>query len=62
MWKGLLKARDQLQTGFMFRFGNQRTSLWHEDWSGLGSLANVVPMIDIHDVNWVLGDLVDNGA
>ncbi|XP_057449118.1 uncharacterized protein LOC130740498 [Lotus japonicus] len=61
IWKGILKARDQLKEGFKFRLGNGETSLWYGDWSGDGALARKVLYVDMHDVQLSLRDVISNG-
>src|ERR1044072_5751017 len=62
MWKGLLKARDELLDGFRFRMGNGHTSVWYADWSGEGKAALHVPFVNIVDTETRLCDIVQHKA
>lgn len=62
LWKGVLKARDVLKTGFEFKLGNGRTSFWFEDWSGHGALGRCIPFIHISDSALTLADVLVNGS
>lgn len=59
--KGILRARDYLQEGFDFRFGNGRSSMWYDDWSGTERLAEQVPYVHITDTTTMLVDLLRGG-
>ena len=46
----------------MFRLGDGATSFWYHNWSGIGCIANMVPFVDIHDVQIELKDLIHNSS
>lgn len=62
LWKWILKARDVLRNGFEFKLGDERTSLWFEDWSGQGACGRHIPFIHISDSALTLADVIMNGS
>ncbi|XP_057452893.1 uncharacterized protein LOC130744751 [Lotus japonicus] len=58
IWKGILKARDQLKDGFKFMLGDGNSSIWYRDWSSYGILANQLPFVHISDTNLCLKDVI----
>lgn len=62
LWKGVLKARDVLKSGFEFKLGSGRTSLLFDDWSGHGALGRHIPFIHISDSALTLADVLVNGS
>lgn len=57
LWKGILKARDEIRQGFMFRLRDGRTSFWYGDWNGKGVAACSIPYVNIVDTSCTLADL-----
>lgn len=55
-----MKAREGLQDGFKFKLGNGMTSVWYEDWTGRGKLADLLDFVHISDTNLKLRDLILN--
>lgn len=51
-----------LQEGYDFQLGSGNSPLWHTNWTGLGTLNNFVPYIDIHDAHLCINDIIQNGA
>ncbi|KAL6556199.1 hypothetical protein OROGR_005487 [Orobanche gracilis] len=62
VWKGILKARDELKLGFKFRLGDGQSSVWYSNWSGIGKIANMVPYVHITDSNLCLRDLIHDNS
>lgn len=62
VWKGLMKARERLRGGFKFKVGNGMTSVWYQDWSGHGKLADHLDFVHISDTALRLHDLIQNGT
>lgn len=60
IWHGILKAMDQICSGFQFRLGNGDSSIWYSNWTGCGPLAEHVPFVHISDTNLKLKDVIDN--
>ncbi|KAL6555157.1 hypothetical protein OROGR_006415 [Orobanche gracilis] len=62
IWKGILRARDQMREGFKFRIGNGSSSVWHDDWSGTGPIAPQLSFVNIADTKLKLSDFLEEGA
>ncbi|XP_057442557.1 uncharacterized protein LOC130734228 [Lotus japonicus] len=60
IWKGIIKARDQLHNGFKYRLGDGKTSMWYTDWTGQGKIVDRLPFVHISDTNICLQDLIHN--
>ncbi|XP_057443884.1 uncharacterized protein LOC130736046 [Lotus japonicus] len=58
IWRGILRARDQLAEGFKYRIGDGSSSVWYHDWSGKGKIAEQIPFVHISDTNLQLRDLI----
>lgn len=61
-WNSIQKAKLALQEGYGFRPGRGDSPIWHTNWTGLGTLNQFVPYIDIHDVHLCVKDIIQNGA
>ncbi|KAJ1383750.1 Reverse transcriptase zinc-binding domain [Sesbania bispinosa] len=57
VWRSIVKAKDALQNGFYMKLGNGNTSVWYEDWTGLGKLCWKVPFVHISDTQLTVKDL-----
>ncbi|XP_057442323.1 uncharacterized protein LOC130734042 [Lotus japonicus] len=62
LWKGILRARDQVGQQMVFRIGNGETSLWYKDWSGTGPIAHQLPFVNIADVHLQLKDIIQGNV
>jgi hypothetical protein len=60
-WNAIMKALLALKDGFQFRLGDGKSSFWYTNWSGMGSLANQVLYVDIHDIEMRVRDVFTNG-
>lgn len=61
-WNAIMKARFTLRDGFDFRLGDDNSSFWFVNWSGIGKLTEKVLYVDIHDLNLRVKDVFVNGA
>lgn len=62
IWKGILRARDQLGQRFVFKLGHGDTSVWYKDWSGTGPIANQVLFVHISNTNLKLRDIIRDNS
>lgn len=51
IWRGILRARDQLADGYRFRLGDGSSLVWYHDWPGHGRIAVQIPFVNISDTN-----------
>lgn len=56
-WHALLKALDHLKDGFSFKVGNGNSSFWFTLWALKQPLCDMVPYVDIHDLNHNIRDV-----
>lgn len=57
-----MRARDSIRDGFKFKLGNRLTSIWYQDWTGRGKIAEHLDFVHISDTNLKLRDLVQNNS
>lgn len=62
VWQAILKARDVLMDGFSFKLGSGSSSLWYDEWLGNFKLCDLVPVVDIHDLQLTVRDVVHEGT
>ncbi|KAJ1376251.1 Ribonuclease H-like superfamily [Sesbania bispinosa] len=62
IWRSIINATIALREGFSFQFRSGTTSVWYDDWSGLGKFCNLVPFVHIEDTNLLVRDLWQNGS
>ena len=43
IWQGIVKAWKNLEEGLVWKLGNGHFSFWHDQWTSLGKLCNLVP-------------------
>lgn len=58
-WSAITKANDILKGGYEFRIGAGNISFWFDHWTDIGPLHNLLPYIDIHDLDLKLKDVYD---
>ena len=61
VWRSIVKAVGCLKERFQFEIHNGETSLWQQDYIGLGSLWEEVFYVHISDVNKQVKDLWVDG-
>ncbi|KAJ1437578.1 Ribonuclease H domain [Sesbania bispinosa] len=61
VWRSILKAKEFLHDGFRMEFQNDDTSIWYQDWTGLGPLCNILPFVHISNTQSVVKQLWNNG-
>lgn len=62
IWKGIIRAKNDIKDGFQPLLGNGGSSFWYDDWLGSGKLCNRVSFIHISDTTLSVADLWLNGA
>ena len=62
IWNSILKARDTLKDGFIFRIGGGQTPFWRTNWTGAEPLENLVPFVHIQDSALRICDVAQNGV
>ncbi|XP_057432083.1 uncharacterized protein LOC130724829 [Lotus japonicus] len=60
-WRSIIRARDVLKHGFSFLLQHGDSSLWYNDWAGIGALCHYVPYVHISDVELKLKDIWNTG-
>ncbi|KAJ1402672.1 Ribonuclease H-like superfamily [Sesbania bispinosa] len=61
VWKGIIKAKDSLKTGFSLRLREGNTPIWYTDWTGCGNICDLVPFVNTQDTNKVVRDIIYDG-
>ncbi|XP_057419022.1 uncharacterized protein LOC130713254 [Lotus japonicus] len=61
-WRSIIKARDMLKGGFQVRFGDGSSSFWYSCWTPFGLLCDIVPVVDIHDIDLTVRDVFSEGS
>ncbi|KAJ1430119.1 Ribonuclease H domain [Sesbania bispinosa] len=62
IWNSIMKARQELCSGFRFKVGRGDANFWYSNWLGTGPISFVVPYVDIHDAEVSIKDLRQNGV
>lgn len=62
VWRAFLKTRDIFHSGFEFQVGDGQSSLWYRPWCSPVPLCQLVPFVDIHDIELRIRDIWDNGV
>lgn len=62
VWQSIMKAMASLKDGFSFRVGKGEISLWYDRWIEDTRLCDLVPYVDIHDVNLRVCDVWYNNT
>jgi len=60
-WSSIVRAKNVLKTGYMWRVGAGNSSFWFSNWSSYGFLGSMVPIIDIHDLHLTVKDVFTSG-
>jgi hypothetical protein len=60
-WNAIMKALLALKDGFQYRLGDGNSSFWYTNWAGIGTLANQVLYVDIHDLQMRVRDVFIDG-
>lgn len=47
--------------GFITRIGKGDVSLWYDKWLIQGRICDRIPFIQIHDINWRVKDILQDG-
>lgn len=61
-WNSISKAKRDLTEGYSFRLGDGATSIWFQPWTHFGCLGSQVQYVDIHDRDYTIKDIIQNGA
>lgn len=62
IWAAIIRAKSLLLDGFEWRHGSGNSSFWFTSWNSSGSLAPLVPYIDIHDLQLTIKDVISSPA
>ncbi|XP_075097910.1 uncharacterized protein LOC142175230 [Nicotiana tabacum] len=44
VWRKMLEAREEVEHDILWEMNRVSTNIWHENWTGLGALYDVVPL------------------
>jgi len=61
-WSPIVRAKNVLNHGYIWRAGSGNSSFWYSNWSPFGILGNQVPYVDIHDIHLTIKDVITNEA
>jgi len=56
-WSSIIKAKDILRSGYVWRAGSGSSSFWFDHWNSHGLIGSLVPIIDIHDLHLTVRDV-----
>ncbi|CAJ2670486.1 unnamed protein product [Trifolium pratense] len=56
-WNSIMKAKNVLRTGFVWRPGSGNSSFWYSHWSHFGPLGAIVPYVHYHDTALMVKDV-----
>ncbi|XP_024634474.2 uncharacterized protein [Medicago truncatula] len=56
-WSSIIKAKNVLRNGYLWRAGSGTSSFWFHNWSPHGLIGSHVPIIDIHDIQLTVKDV-----
>jgi len=56
-WSSIIKAKDILRSGYVWRASSGSSSFWFNHWSSHGLIDSLVPIIDIHDLQLTVRDV-----
>ncbi|XP_057432117.1 uncharacterized protein LOC130724865 [Lotus japonicus] len=56
------KARDVIIEGFSYKLGNGSSSFWYDEWLGNYKICDLVPAVDIHDLQLGVRDVIIGDA
>ncbi|KAL6544208.1 hypothetical protein OROGR_010705 [Orobanche gracilis] len=62
IWKGIMQAKNSLKESFLPFLGSGYSSLWYDDWLGIGKLCYFVPYVHISDSCLQIKDIWEDGA
>lgn len=62
VWNSIFKALQYLRQGFKIRIGAREVSLWFDPWLGEELVCDLLPYVDIHDLNLKVKDIFVNGT
>lgn len=62
MWNTIFKALQCLKGGFKIRIGKGEVSLWFDPWLREELICDLVPYVDIHDLNLSVKDIFIDGS
>lgn len=57
VWRGILKAKDDVPHGFGVKLGASVSSFWYTNWLGTGQLVSRVPFVHISDTALTVADV-----
>jgi len=57
-WSSIIRAKNILKQGYSWRVGSGSSSFWFSNWNSLGPFGNHVPVIDIHDLQLSVRDVL----
>lgn len=60
IWVSINKAKELLKHGYHFRLGAGDLSFWFDTWADISPLHQLLPYIDIHDMDLKLNQVYDN--
>lgn len=61
-WNAIMKALSTLKDEFEFRLGDENSSFWFSNCSGVGKLSKHVLYVDIHDLEIRVNDVYFEGS
>jgi len=56
-WSSIIKAKNILRNGYLWRVESGSSSFWFHNWSSHGLIGSLVPIIDIHDIHLTVRDV-----
>lgn len=57
VWNSILKAANEIKTGFKFRIGKGNISIWYDRWLEEDLICNMIPYVDTHDTQFKIKDI-----
>jgi len=57
-WSSIIRAKNILKDGYTWRIGSGSSSFWFSNWNPLGPIGNYVPVIDVHDLQLSVRDVL----
>ncbi|KAK7313676.1 hypothetical protein VNO77_38866 [Canavalia gladiata] len=62
VWQAIQKALALLCEGYSLKLGKGDSSFWYSDWSSMEKLVDKVHYVDIHDMQFSVAAVWNNGS
>lgn len=62
IWKGIIRAKNNISDGYGALLGNGNTSFWYDSWLGTWKLCLQVPFVNIADTALTVANLWRHGT